>query len=104
MSVNNRCSIVYEILAVTMAVLFLAMSLSAQLAPPRTLDELKQETQRRVDENLAPCGGMKSEDAREALGPLYLAAIRWLAKASVGQSQWRAYRTLGRLAQFPNLR
>jgi len=71
MSVNKLRSSVYEFLTATMAVLFLALSVSAQVAPPRTLDELKQETQRRVDKNLAPCGGMKSEDAREALANIH---------------------------------
>ena len=37
------------------------------MAPTRTWEELKQETQRRVDKNLGPVGGLKSEEAREAL-------------------------------------
>ncbi len=60
-----------ECLAAMIAVLFLSILTPAQIAPPRTLDELKQETQKRVDENLAPAGGMKSEDAREALSNLH---------------------------------
>src|SRR5438874_642145 len=39
----------------------------AQSAGPRNLEELKAETQKRVDRNVAPAGGLKSEDAREAL-------------------------------------
>ena len=42
-----------------------------QLAPPRTLEELKDETQKRVDGNLTPAGGLKSEDAREALANIH---------------------------------
>ncbi len=48
-----------------------AISASAQMAPTRTWEELKQETQRRVDKNLGPVGGLKSEDAREALNNIH---------------------------------
>jgi len=41
------------------------------MAPTRTWEELKQETQRRVDKNLGPVGGLKSEDAREALSNIH---------------------------------
>ncbi len=41
------------------------------MAPTRTWEELKQETQRRVDKNLGPVGGVKSEDAREALSNIH---------------------------------
>ena len=71
MSVNDRSSRVCECLVTILAALFLATVVFAQIAPPRTLDELKQETQRRVDENLAPAGGMKSADAREALANIH---------------------------------
>ncbi len=51
---------------------FLAVvSAAAQMAPTRTWEELKQETQRRVDKNLGPVGGLKSEDAREALSNIH---------------------------------
>jgi pimeloyl-ACP methyl ester carboxylesterase len=43
----------------------------AQVAPTRTWEELKQETQRRVDKNLGPVGGLKSDDAREALANIH---------------------------------
>jgi esterase FrsA len=53
-------------------VVFLAtVSAAAQMAPTRTWEELKQETQRRVDKNLGPVGGLKSEDAREALSNIH---------------------------------
>lgn len=48
-----------------------ACSALAQLAPPRTLEELKEETQKRVDGNLTPAGGLKSEDARDALADIH---------------------------------
>ena len=70
MSANDRSRRVRECLAVVIVALFVAVSVSAQIAPPRTLEELKRETQSRVDGNLVPAGGLKSEDAREALANL----------------------------------
>jgi esterase FrsA len=52
-------------------VLLAGASAAAQMAPTRTWEELKQETQRRVDKNLGPVGGLKSEDAREALSNIH---------------------------------
>jgi acetyl esterase/lipase len=58
--------------ATLLMILFLAIvSAAAQMAPTRTWEELKQETQRRVDKNLGPVGGLKSEDAREALASIH---------------------------------
>src|SRR6267142_2611673 len=59
--------------AATLLTIVLAGSISAaaQMAPTRTWEELKQETQRRVDKNLGPVGGLKSEDAREALSNIH---------------------------------
>lgn len=48
-----------------------AISAAAQMAPTRTWEELKAETQRRVDKNLGPVGGLKPEDAREALSNIH---------------------------------
>jgi esterase FrsA len=39
----------------------------AQIAPPRTLEELKAETQARADRNAYPLTGLKAEDVRKAL-------------------------------------
>ena len=47
-----------------------ALPAHAQIWGPRTLDELKQETQRRADRNLPPISGIKPEDAREALAAI----------------------------------
>src|SRR5665213_4247784 len=69
-------------------VLFLAaISAGAQMAPTRTWEELKQETQRRVDKNLTPVGGLKSEDARNALSNIHsLDRDEWAAGwSAIGQ-------------------
>jgi len=42
----------------------------AQSWGPLNLEELKAETQRRADRNLPPIGGVKPEDAREAMAQL----------------------------------
>jgi esterase FrsA len=42
----------------------------AQSTGPRSLEELKQETQLRADKNLQPMGGVPPEDVREALAGL----------------------------------
>src|SRR3981081_3670713 len=54
-----------------LTVLLAAVSAAAQMAPTRTWEELKAETQRRVDKNLGPVAGLKSEDAREALSDIH---------------------------------
>src|ERR1700726_3694010 len=43
----------------------------AQIAPARTLDELKAETQSRADRNAYPVVGLKPDDVREALGRIH---------------------------------
>ena len=60
-----------QIAVLLTAALAAAFSAGAQVAPTRSWEELKQETQRRVDKNLGPVGGLKSEDAREALGNIH---------------------------------
>jgi len=55
-------------LAVVVAALLVAQSSAiAQIAPPRTLDELKAETQARADRNAYPLTGLKPADVRAAL-------------------------------------
>ena len=71
MSVNDCLPRVRECLAGAIVAVFVAVSVFAQIAPPRTLEELKEETQKRVDGSLTPAGGLKSEDAREALANLH---------------------------------
>lgn len=60
-----------HIAAPLLLVLFAGITATAQMAPTRTWEELKQETQRRVDKNLGPVGGLKSDDAREALSNIH---------------------------------
>jgi esterase FrsA len=56
---------------IPMVALFSVLSAAAQVAPTRTWEELKQETQRRVDKSLTPMTSLKSEDAREALSNIH---------------------------------
>jgi esterase FrsA len=60
---NAATGIIFTLLA--------SIGILAQSSGPRNLEELKAETQRRVDRNLAPAGGLKSEDAREALANIH---------------------------------
>src|SRR5262249_48845630 len=52
----------------------------AQIAPPRTLEELKAETQARADRNAYPLTGLKSADVRAALAKI----------TSLDRDQWSA--------------
>ncbi len=67
----NRCFGLRQFSTLLTIVFLSAISAAAQMAPTRTWEELKQETQRRVDKNLGPVGGLKSEDAREALSNIH---------------------------------
>ncbi len=67
----NRCFGLRQFTSLWAMVFLTAISAAAQMAPTRTWEELKQETQRRVDKNLGPVGGLKSEDAREALSNIH---------------------------------
>src|SRR5437868_6456357 len=64
-----------------------ASSAQAQIAPARTLDELKAETQARADRNAYPLTGLKPDDTREALGKINsLAPDDWAAAwSSIGE-------------------
>jgi|HubBroStandDraft_6_1064221.scaffolds.fasta_scaffold20342_2 esterase FrsA len=79
----SRC----RVAALFVLVMLAAISAAAQTAPTRTWEELKQETQRRVDKNLGPVGGLKSEDAREALANIHsLDRDEWAAAwSAIGQ-------------------
>src|ERR1700682_6007666 len=57
-------------LAATVILLAAPMLANAQLAPARTLDELKAETQSRADRNAYPLIGLKPDDVREALAKI----------------------------------
>jgi hypothetical protein len=54
-------------LFVTCALFALPWAAAAQSWGPLTLEELKQEAQRRAERNLPPLSGVNPEDAREAL-------------------------------------
>jgi len=57
-----------------------AASAQAQIVPPRTLDELKAETQARADRNAYPLIGLKPDEVREALARLTsLERDKWAA-------------------------
>jgi dienelactone hydrolase len=71
MHLSKRWSILRQFAASLSVFLLAGVSAAAQMAPTRTWEELKQETQRRVDKNLGPVGGLKSEDAREALSNIH---------------------------------
>jgi esterase FrsA len=60
---NTATVVIFALVATTGAI--------AQSSGPRNLEELKAETQRRVDRNLTPATGLKSEDAREALANIH---------------------------------
>ena len=64
-----------------------ASSAQAQIAPARTLDELKAETQARADRNAYPLTGLKPDDTREALGKINsLSPDEWAtAWSSIGE-------------------
>jgi len=74
---------------------------SAQIAPPRTLDELKTETQARADRNAYPLIGLKPADVREALAHITNLdrdewAAAWSAVAEKYEAQATAAETAGR--------
>ena len=56
--------------AAALAVIALAPVARAQIAPPRTIEELKAETQARADRNAYPLIGIKPADARAALAEI----------------------------------
>ena len=71
MYVPNRQPNLRQTAMALVIALLAAVSMAAQMAPTRTWEELKAETQRRVDKNLGPVGGLKSDDAREALANIH---------------------------------
>jgi len=72
--------------ATATALVLTAGAAAAQIAPERTLDELKLEVQARADRNAYPVSGLKPADVREAL-----AAIR-----SLDRDEWAAaWSTIG---------
>jgi esterase FrsA len=71
MQLWNRGFGLRQIASLSILACLAAISAAAQMAPTRTWEELKAETQRRVDKNLGPVGGLKSDEAREALSNIH---------------------------------
>src|SRR5271167_3767797 len=89
MHLSKRWFSLRQIAAPLFVVLLAGVSAAAQMAPTRTWEELKQETQRRVDKNLGPVGGLKSEDAREALSNIHsLDRDEWAAAWSASGERY----------------
>ena len=80
MNLSNRSFIPQKSALLLAMFMCAAISAAAQMAPTRTWEELKAETQRRVDKNLGPVAGLKSEDAREALANIH----------SLDRNEWAA--------------
>jgi len=77
---------------------------SAQIAPPRTLEELKAETQARADRNAYPLTGLKPDDVRKALGNINSLdrdewAKAWGDVAQPYMQQARAAETAGKIKE-----
>ena len=71
---------------------------AAQIWGPRTLDELKAETQRRADRNLPPIAGIKPEDARAAIAQINslereVWAAAWISNGERYMAQARSLAT-----------
>jgi pimeloyl-ACP methyl ester carboxylesterase len=82
--------ILYGLFAAGLTVLS-AYSAGAQLAPPRTLDELKVETQARADRNAYPITGLKPDNVREALSNIHsLDRDEWAAAWSAIAARYDA--------------
>jgi esterase FrsA len=91
MALLNRSFRLRLLVASLVLVLLTGISAAAQMAPTRSWEELKQETQRRVDKNLGPVGGLKSEDAREALSNIHsLDRDEWAAAWSAIGDRYNA--------------
>src|SRR6202171_5253258 len=80
MNLSNRSFIPQKSALLLAMFMCAAISAAAQMAPTRTWEELKAETQRRVDKNRGPVAGLKSEDAREALANIH----------SLDRNEWAA--------------
>jgi esterase FrsA len=77
---------------------------SAQIAPPRTIEELKAETQARADRNAYPLTGLKPADVRDALANINTLdrdewAAAWSAVAARYEAAAKAAETAGRIKE-----
>ena|SRR5262245_9272812 len=90
----------------SLATAALALSLTAQsaalaqIAPDRTLDELKAETQARADRNGYPLTGLKPADVRQALSNIHsLDRDEWARARRAGERSERPARPLDKCAR-----
>jgi len=93
-----------RVLIIAAGLLLAGASAFAQIAPPRTLDELKAETQARADRNAYPLTGIKPADAREALSRINSLdrdewAAAWSAVAEKYDAAAAAAESAGRIAE-----
>ncbi len=76
----------------------------AEIAPPRTLDELKAETQARADRHAYPLAGLKPADVREALSKISSLdrdewAAAWSSVAAKYEASAKAAESAGRISE-----
>jgi esterase FrsA len=88
--------------AAAMLVIALAPCARAQVAPPRTIEELKAETQARADRNAYPLIGIKPVDARAALAEIKTLdrdewAAAWSKVAARYETDAKAAEAAGRI-------
>lgn len=93
---------VSSLFAVCFALALTAQGAAAQMAPTRSIEELKAETQSRADRNAYPLAGLKAEEVREALAQIRTLdrdewaaawssiAERYVAKAKSAEAAGRA--------------
>ena len=77
---------------------------TAQIAPPRTIEELKAETQARADRNAYPLTGLNPADVRNALANINTLdrdewATAWSAVAARYEADAKAAETAGRIKE-----
>src|SRR6202051_4430430 len=92
------------LIAAALVIIALARGAHAQIAPPRTIDELKAETQARADRNAYPLIGIKPADAREALADIKTLdrdewAAAWSKVAARYETDAKAAEAAGRVKE-----
>jgi esterase FrsA len=92
------------LIAAALAVIALVRDAHAQIAPPRTIDELKAETQARADRNAYPLIGIKPSDARAALADIKTLdrdewAAAWSKVAARYETDAKAAEAAGRVKE-----
>jgi esterase FrsA len=94
-----------RVLLIAAAALCLSQATAlAQIAPPRSLEELKVETQARADRGAYPVSGLKPEDVREALAKITSLdrdewAAAWSSVAAKYEAGAKAAESAGRIGE-----